>query len=97
MAKVRQIVDWAEAEGLYVLLNMHHDSWMWINHLSTDHDTVLARYEATWTQISAAFRDEPSRLVFESINEPTFSGTSGDDENYRSPRRSTSTAGGRSV
>ncbi|MEU0671980.1 cellulase family glycosylhydrolase [Streptomyces sp. NPDC006172] len=83
MAKVRQVVDWAQAEGLYVLLNMHHDSWMWVNNLSTDHDTVLARYEATWTQIAAEFRDEPSRVVFESINEPTFSGTSGDDENYR--------------
>src|SRR5206468_2528624 len=44
---------------------------------------VLARYSATWTQIAAEFRDEPSRLAFESINEPTFSGTSGDDENYR--------------
>ncbi|MEU9918813.1 cellulase family glycosylhydrolase [Streptomyces sp. NPDC051001] len=83
MAKVRQVVDWAQAEGLYVLLNMHHDSWMWVNNLSTDHHTVLARYEATWIQIAAEFRDEPSRLVFESINEPTFSGTSGDDENYR--------------
>ena len=47
MAKVRQVVDWALAQDLYVMLNMHHDSWMWINNLSTDHDAVLARYEAT--------------------------------------------------
>ncbi|WP_030937076.1 cellulase family glycosylhydrolase [Streptomyces sp. NRRL S-646] len=83
LAKVRQVVDWALDENLSVLLNMHHDSWMWVDNLSTDHDAVLARYSATWTQIAAAFRDEPSRLAFESINEPTFSGTSGDDENYR--------------
>ncbi|WP_328869275.1 cellulase family glycosylhydrolase [Streptomyces sp. NBC_00287] len=83
MAKVKQVVDWAQAEGLYVLLNMHHDSWMWVNQLSTDHDTVLARYNAIWTQIAATFRDTSSRVVFESVNEPTFSGTSGDDENYR--------------
>ncbi|MER5805761.1 cellulase family glycosylhydrolase [Streptomyces mirabilis] len=82
MAKVRQVADMALDEGLYVLLNMHHDSWMWVNNLSTDHDTVLARYRATWTQIAAEFRDEPSRLVLESINEPAFSGTSDDDENY---------------
>ncbi|MFF4394327.1 cellulase family glycosylhydrolase [Streptomyces sp. NPDC001480] len=83
MAKVRQVVDWALDENLYVMINMHHDSWMWVNNLSTDHDAVLARYTATWTQIAAEFRDEASRLVFESINEPTFSGTSGDDDNYR--------------
>ncbi|MDN0200041.1 cellulase family glycosylhydrolase [Streptomyces sp. S.PNR 29] len=83
MAKVRQVVDWALDENLYVMLNMHHDSWMWVNTLPTDHDAVLARYTATWTQIAEEFRDEPSRLVFESINEPTFSDTSGDDQNYR--------------
>lgn len=83
MAKVRQVVDLALDENLYVLLNMHHDSWMWVNNLSTDHDTVLARYRATWTQIAAEFRDRSPRLALESINEPKFDGTSGDDENYR--------------
>ncbi|ULR48137.1 cellulase family glycosylhydrolase [Streptomyces deccanensis] len=83
MAKVRQVVDLALDENLYVLLNMHHDSWMWVDTLPTDHDTVLARYRATWTQIAAEFRDRSPRLALESINEPTFTGTSGDDENYR--------------
>ncbi|MFF5360000.1 cellulase family glycosylhydrolase [Streptomyces scabiei] len=83
MAKVRQVVDLALDENMYVLLNMHHDSWMWVNNLSTDHDTVLARYRATWTQIAAEFRDRSPRLALESINEPKFDGTSGDDENYR--------------
>ncbi|WP_434090903.1 cellulase family glycosylhydrolase [Streptomyces asoensis] len=82
-AKVRRVADMALDEGLYVLLNMHHDSWMWVNALPADHDTVLARYRATWTQIAAEFRDESPRLLFESVNEPTFSGTSGDEENYR--------------
>lgn len=53
-----------------------------MNTLSTDHDTVLARYTATWTQIAAEFRDRSPKLALESINEPTFSGTSGNDENY---------------
>ncbi|WP_416972999.1 cellulase family glycosylhydrolase [Streptomyces sp. 4F14] len=83
LGKVRQVVDWALDENLYVMLNMHHDSWMWLNTLPTAHDSVLARYTATWTQLAAAFRDRSPRLVFESVNEPTFTGTSGDDENYR--------------
>ncbi|MFF3607949.1 cellulase family glycosylhydrolase [Streptomyces sp. NPDC002463] len=72
MSRVKQVVDWAIAEDLYVVLNVHHDSWQWIWKISTDHDTVLARYEALWTQISAAFRDEPRSLLFESVNEPGF-------------------------
>lgn len=83
LAKVRQSVDWALAEGLYVMINLHHDSWMWINQYATNRDAVLARYTATWTQLATAFRDAPNRLVFESINEPTFSGTTGDDQNYQ--------------
>ncbi|KND33568.1 cellulase family glycosylhydrolase [Streptomyces acidiscabies] len=83
LGKVRQVVDWALDENLYVLLNLHHDSWMWLNTLPTDHDNVLARYTATWTQIAAAFRDRSPKLTFESVNEPTFTGTSGDDQSYR--------------
>jgi endoglucanase len=82
LARVREVVNWALADDFYVMINMHHDSWMWLNQLASDHDNVLARYTATWTQIAAAFRDSPRRLVFESINEPQFSGTSGDAQNY---------------
>jgi endoglucanase len=82
LARVREVVNWALADDFYVVINMHHDSWMWLNQLATDHDNVLARYTATWTQIARALRDTPRRLVFESINEPQFSGTSGDAQNY---------------
>ncbi|WP_406102338.1 cellulase family glycosylhydrolase [Streptomyces canus] len=72
MSRVKQVVDWAQAENLYVVLNVHHDNWQWVSKISTDHDKVLARYDALWTQISAAFRDEPRTLLFESLNEPRF-------------------------
>ncbi|MFE1313123.1 cellulase family glycosylhydrolase [Streptomyces sp. NPDC058755] len=72
MSRVKQVVDWALAENLHVVLNVHHDSWQWIEKISTDHDNVRARYDALWTQISTAFRDEPRSLLFESVNEPGF-------------------------
>ncbi len=31
MSRVKQVVDWALAEDLYVVLNIHHDSWQWIS------------------------------------------------------------------
>ncbi|MFJ2238177.1 cellulase family glycosylhydrolase [Streptomyces sp. NPDC087859] len=72
MARVKQLVDWAQDSGLYVVLNVHHDSWMWISKMSTDHDNVVARFNSTWKQIASAFRDEPRSLLFEGINEPQF-------------------------
>ncbi|MFJ4555593.1 cellulase family glycosylhydrolase [Streptomyces massasporeus] len=72
MGRVKEVVDWAQAEGLYVVLNVHHDSWQWVHKVSTDGDQVLARFDRLWKQISTAFRDEPRTLLFESINEPTF-------------------------
>ncbi|MEU6086794.1 cellulase family glycosylhydrolase [Streptomyces sp. NPDC047085] len=72
MKRVKQVVDWALQDGLYVEINVHHDSWQWIANMSTDHDNVLARFNSTWQQIATAFRDEPRALLMESINEPQF-------------------------
>jgi endoglucanase len=72
LARAKQVVDWALADGLYVVVNVHHDSWQWIADMTTQHDQVLARYDATWQQITAEFRDEPAKLLFESVNEPQF-------------------------
>lgn len=72
MARVKQLVDWALADGLYVVLNVHHDSWMWVEKITSDHDNVMARFNSAWSQISTTFRDAPRTLVFEGINEPSF-------------------------
>lgn len=81
LSRVKEVVDWALADGLYVLINVHHDSWQWIANMPSDHDGVLARYNAIWTQVAGAFRDTSSKLLFESVNEPQFTGSSGDAQN----------------
>ncbi|UWE10593.1 cellulase family glycosylhydrolase [Actinacidiphila bryophytorum] len=84
MARVKQVVDWAIEDGLYVDLNVHHDSWQWILNITTaDHDAVLARFDSTWQQIATAFRDESRKLVFESVNEPQFSANATDAQKTR--------------
>ena len=77
MARVKQVVDWAIADGLYVDLNVHHDSWQWIENMPFDHDNVVARYDSTWTQIATTFKDESHKLLFENVNEPQFKDSSG--------------------
>ncbi|WP_328875612.1 cellulase family glycosylhydrolase [Streptomyces sp. NBC_00287] len=74
MARVKQLVDWAQDSGLYVMLNVHHDSWQWVEKITSDHDNVMARFNSTWSQISTTFRDAPRSLIFEGINEPSFAG-----------------------
>lgn len=81
LSRVKEVVDWALADGFYVLINVHHDSWQWIANMPSDHDGVLARYNAIWTQVAGAFRDTSSKLLFESVNEPQFTGSSGDAQN----------------
>lgn len=76
--RVKEIVDWSLAEDFYVMINLHHDSWQWINTYPTDRTNVLNRYKALWSQLATTFRGYSSKLVFESINEPQFAGTSGD-------------------
>ncbi len=80
--RVKEVVNWALADGFYVMINIHHDSWQWIANMPTD-STVLTRYNQTWTQLAAAFRDFSAKLIFESVNEPQFTGSSGDTQNLQ--------------
>ncbi|WDZ88157.1 cellulase family glycosylhydrolase [Micromonospora cathayae] len=79
--RVKEVVDWALADGFYVMINIHHDSWQWINTMPTDRTNVLNKYNSIWTQLSSTFRSSSPKLVFESVNEPQFTGSSGDAQN----------------
>ncbi|GGN07510.1 hypothetical protein GCM10011609_53770 [Lentzea pudingi] len=79
--RVKEVVGWALEDGFQVMINIHHDSWQWISAMPSNRTGVLTRYNAIWTQLAAAFKDSPGRLVFESVNEPQFTGSSGDAQN----------------
>lgn len=73
MAEVKQNVDWAEAAGLNVILNMHNDEyWLDIKGAANNNlinDGIKTRIEKTWKQIAEAFKDKGDFLIFESFNE----------------------------
>src|SRR6185437_400764 len=48
--------------------------------MTTDPTGVLTEYNALWTQIAAQFQCEPNKLVLESVNEPSFSGSPSDSQ-----------------
>ncbi|MBR3020880.1 MAG: glycoside hydrolase family 5 protein [Bacteroidaceae bacterium] len=73
IAEIKQNVDWAEAAGLNVILNLHHDEyWLNIKEAASDdlaNKAIKERLEKTWTQIAEAFKDKGDFLFFEAYNE----------------------------
>lgn len=69
--RVQQIVDWVIGNGMYAIVNLHHDSF--IGELfPVDEAEAFKKYEAIWTQVSGRFKDYSDYLMFESMNEPGF-------------------------
>ncbi|WP_303823561.1 cellulase family glycosylhydrolase [Ruminococcus flavefaciens] len=77
MARVHEVVDYAYKNGMYVILNVHHEE-DWINRpdLATAYDEINPRLMKIWTQIATEFKDYDQHLIFECMNEPRAKGTS---------------------
>lgn len=73
IAEIKQNVEWAEAAGLNVIINMHHDEyWQDIKQAASNNivnDQIKDRIAKTWKQIAEAFKDKGDFLIFESFNE----------------------------
>ena len=76
LSRVQEVVDWALEEGMYVILNTHHDVGEAYYYPDEAHrETSLHYVECVWRQIAARFRDYDEHLIFESLNEPRLAGT----------------------
>lgn len=74
MARVKQVVDYAYNEGMYVIVNMHGDGYKsvtgsWLLCDSNDQATIKAKYQKVWKQIANTFINYNEHLIFESMNE----------------------------
>ncbi len=81
MARVKTIVDYAIDNGMYVILNIHHDNDIrsgddcFFYPSETYKDQSIKFVKAVWTQISETFKDYDQHLIFETLNEPRLVGT----------------------
>lgn len=64
-ALVDGVVDDALRNDLAVIVNFHH-----YEDLYADPDAELPRFKALWKQVAERYRDRPSQVVFELLNEP---------------------------
>ncbi|MBR5345546.1 MAG: cellulase family glycosylhydrolase [Clostridia bacterium] len=71
MSRVEEVVGWVLDEGMYCILNVHHDTGS-DNWLIADSDGYAAREEkftAIWHQIAERFASQGDHLLFEGYNE----------------------------
>lgn len=74
--RVQEVVDYAIARGMYVILNTHHDVYPeYYYPTEADYETSERYVTRVWTQLAERFQDYDERLIFESLNEPRLSGT----------------------
>lgn len=73
MARVKEVVDYVIDEGMYCILNVHHDtgaeSAAWLRAEAAAYSASRERYIKLWEQIATTFASYGERLVFESFNE----------------------------
>lgn len=76
MNRVKEVVDYAYNNGMYVILNVHHENWINRSDFDTAADSMKTELSAVWKQIASAFADYDQHLIFEGMNEPRAVGGS---------------------
>jgi len=65
LARVDEVVGWALADGLQVIVDVHH-----YDELFEAPDRHMPRLEAIWRQLARHYRDAPDGVILEILNEP---------------------------
>ena len=76
LARVKEVVDMAYDQELFVIINMHHEDWLNSKKLDTNYVKIGEQLAAIWKQIADEFADYDQHLIFEGMNEPRMKGTS---------------------
>ena len=76
MNRVKEVVDYVIREGLYCIINVHHDTGAdgstfksWIKADEANYTQNRAKFENIWKQIAQTFKDYDQHLLFEGYNE----------------------------
>lgn len=72
MDRVQEVVDYGYDNGMYVILNTHHEEWYMPKEEFAEEN--LKQLEELWKQIAERFKGYGERLIFEGVNEPRLRG-----------------------
>lgn len=73
LERVKEIVDYAIGNDMYVILNLHHEEWHYPSY--ENEEDAKEQLIAIWTQIGDYFKDYDEHLIFEAMNEPSMVGS----------------------
>ncbi|MDR1868538.1 MAG: glycoside hydrolase family 5 protein [Treponema sp.] len=74
MKRVKQVVDYAVDNDMYIILNTHHDEGIF-KFLNKDMEESKKALQRIWTQIAENFKNYDEKLIFEGLNEPRTKGS----------------------
>ena len=75
MQRVTTVVNYAYNQGMYVIINTHHDESIF-KFQNNNYSQSLVVFQIIWMQIAAQFQNYGERLIFEGLNEPRTKGSS---------------------
>lgn len=85
LVRVKEVVDYAYNDGLYVIINTHHDGGegggdkvSWLRADTSVYSSTKEKFAALWINIANVFKDYDDHLIFEGYNELIDSGNTWD-------------------
>ena len=76
LARVKEVIDYARDDGMYVILNIHHDNEYEYMFPDYNHLESSKKYVGTiWKQLAEYFKNYDEHLIFETLNEPRLVGS----------------------
>ncbi|KAF2109174.1 endoglucanase D precursor [Lophiotrema nucula] len=72
LQRVSDVIDMITSRGLYALVNVHHDSWVWSDYsqASANITMIEEKFYKLWYQIGTKLACKGAQVAFEPINEP---------------------------
>ncbi|KAI5251065.1 endoglucanase B [Aureobasidium subglaciale] len=72
LQRVSDVVDMVIDLDMYVLVNVHHDSWVWadVTQINANYTQIEEKFYRLWYQIGTKLACKSSLLAYEPINEP---------------------------
>ncbi|KAJ6045900.1 hypothetical protein N7499_001444 [Penicillium canescens] len=72
LQRVSDVVDMVVSRGLYAIVNVHHDSWIWadVTQSGANLTMIEEKFYRLWYQIGTKLACKSSLVAFEPINEP---------------------------